>query len=147
VIALGAALWSLRRRAGPPWRPSCSSSGSLFPALGFVNLYGARYSWVWDHWQYLPDLGLIALAAAGLAACLRVVGPHARLGRRLRRRSPRSSAALTWEHCAMFHDDQTLYRETIARNPDAGWRTTTWGSSSTRLPRAGGRRSPSTRGR
>jgi hypothetical protein len=53
--------------AGRPLAAFLFFVGSLFPALGFVNLYGARYSWVWDHWQYLPDLGPIALGAACIA--------------------------------------------------------------------------------
>src|SRR5439155_22224136 len=34
-------------------------------ALGFVNVYPMRYSFVADHFQYLASLPLIALAAAG----------------------------------------------------------------------------------
>src|ERR1700690_3205406 len=66
VVGAGAVLWALRARGRGPLAAFLFFTGSLFPALGFVNLYGARYSWVWDHWQYLPDLGPIALAAAAL---------------------------------------------------------------------------------
>jgi tetratricopeptide (TPR) repeat protein len=118
ALAAGAALWALRRRTRGPLAAFLFFVGSLFPVLGFVNLYGARYSWVWDHWQYLPDLGPIALAAAGLTA------GWERVARRLRWLGPGLVAALavllgalTWSHCKMFHDDQTLYRTTLARNP------------------------------
>jgi tetratricopeptide (TPR) repeat protein len=118
VLAVGAVLWALRRRTRGPLAAFLFFVGSLFPVLGFVNLYGARYSWVWDHWQYLPDLGLLALAAAGLTAGWR------RAAIRLRGLGPGLVAALavllgalTWSHCGMFHDDQTLYRTTLARNP------------------------------
>ena len=118
VLAVGAALWALRRRTRGPLAAFLFFVGSLFPVLGFVNLYGARYSWVWDHWQYLPDLGLLALIAAGLTAGWR------RAALRLRWLGPGLVAALavllgalTWAHCGMFHDDQTLYRATLARNP------------------------------
>ncbi len=118
VCALGAGLWALRRRSRAPLAAFLFFVGSLFPVLGFVNLYGARYSWVWDHWQYLPDLGPIALGAAALIA--------------LRRRASRVQpwianailaaiavlyGALTWAQCGIFHDDPTLYRATLARNP------------------------------
>jgi len=38
--------------------------GTLFPVLGFMNAYGMRYSFVWDHWVYLSAPGIIALAVA-----------------------------------------------------------------------------------
>lgn len=89
--------------------------------LSFVNLHGARYSWVWDHWLYLPSLGLPALAAAGVTAGWRRAAPHRTwLGRGLVAALAVSLGALTWSHCAMFHDNETLFRTTIARNP-GGW--------------------------
>jgi protein O-mannosyl-transferase len=120
VLAVAAGLWCLRRRTRAPFAAFLFFVGSLFPVLGFVNLYGARYSWVWDHWQYLADLGPIALAAVGIAAAWSHAAPHVRryeagilvaltlfLG------------ALTWSHCGMFHDDRTLYLQNLERNPDS----------------------------
>ena len=119
VLAVGSALWSLRRRARAPFAAFLFFVGSLFPVLGFVNLYGARFSWVWDHWQYLPDLGPLALAAAGLAAgWQRAKLRFRRLGNGLVAALALSLGALTWTECAMFHDDQTLYRAVLARNRD-----------------------------
>jgi tetratricopeptide (TPR) repeat protein len=118
VLAVAAALWILRRRTRGPLAALLFFVGSLFPALGFVNLYGARYSWVWDHWQYLPDLGLIALAAAGLAAGWRGTAPRLPgLGAWLAAALAALLGALTWSHCRMFHDNETLYLATLARNP------------------------------
>jgi tetratricopeptide (TPR) repeat protein len=119
ILGLCAALWALRRRSRGPLAAFLFFTGSLFPALGFVNLYGARYSWVWDHWQYLPDLGPIALAAAALVAGWRRFAPgRPRLGAGLAAALAALLGALTWAHCGMFHDDERLYRETIRRNPD-----------------------------
>jgi tetratricopeptide (TPR) repeat protein len=118
VLLAGAALWLLRRRNRGPLAAFLFFVGSLFPALGFVNLYGARYSWVWDHWQYLPDLGPIALAAAALMIAWRGVSPQRRvLGIGLAAALALLLASLTWAHCRMFHDDETLYRTTLVRNP------------------------------
>jgi tetratricopeptide (TPR) repeat protein len=118
VVGFGTALWAIRRQARAPLAVFLIFTGSLFPVLGFVNLFGACYSWVWDHWQYLPDLGPLALVAAGLTC----VWDH--VASRLRWIGPALVAALalllgtlTWSHCAVFHDDQTLYRATIALNP------------------------------
>jgi protein O-mannosyl-transferase len=118
VAAVGFVLWGLRARNRAPLAAFLIFTGSLFPALGFVNLYGARYSWVWDHWQYLPDVGLMALGSAAIAALLNKVA----------RRFPKAKGVgaavialllgtLTWAHCGMFRDNITLYKETIARNP------------------------------
>ena len=118
LLVVGAALWALRRRSRGPLAAFLFFVGSLFPVLGFVNLYGARYSWVWDHWQYLPDLGLLALAAAGMTAGWRCAAPRLRwLGSGLVAALAALFGALTWAHCGMFHDDQTLYRTTLAHNP------------------------------
>jgi tetratricopeptide (TPR) repeat protein len=118
VLALGAALWTLRRRTRAPLAAFLFFTGSLFPVLGFVNLYGARYSWVWDHWQYLADLGPLALAAVALAQVWERA--ESRLG--WSGLAPAAGlsvllGALTWSHCAMFRDNETLYRATLARNP------------------------------
>ncbi len=37
--------------------------GTLFPALGFVNVFPMRYAFVADHFQYLASMGIIALFA------------------------------------------------------------------------------------
>jgi tetratricopeptide (TPR) repeat protein len=120
VLALLAALWAGRRRSRAPLAALLFFIGSLFPVLGFVNLYGALFSFVWDHWQYLPDLGPIALAAAGLAlAWERVAIPGRGAALALAAGLALLLGAMTWTHSGMFRDDETLYRETLARNPGA----------------------------
>jgi tetratricopeptide (TPR) repeat protein len=118
VVAVAVALWTLRRRTRSPLAAFLLFVGSLFPALSFVNLYGARYSWVWDHWQYLPDLGLLALAGAALTAGWRRAAPGPRwVGPLLAGALAALLGARTWAHCSMFHDNQTLYLTTLERNP------------------------------
>ncbi len=118
VGLFGVAVWRLRGRCRGPLAAFLFFTGSLFPVLGFVNLYGARFSWVWDHWQYLADLGPIAFAAAVLASAWRRLKGGARfLGAALVGTLLVAFGALTTAHARMFLDDQTLYRATIARNP------------------------------
>jgi len=118
AVAAAAVLWALRRRARGPLAACLFFVGSLFPALGIVDLYGARYSWVWDHWQYLPDLGPLALAGIGLDACWQRAPAGLRwLGGWLVAALALLLGALTWSHCAMFSDNQTLYLTTLERNP------------------------------
>lgn len=118
ALALGAALWKFCRTRAP-LAAYLIFAGSLFPVLGFVNLYGSLYSWVWDHWQYLPDLAPIALLAAGLVFAWEL------LPLRWRPLGPVCAVfllallgTLSWRHTKMFHDNVTLFRTTIARNPD-----------------------------
>jgi hypothetical protein len=62
------ALWLLRDRIGRgPLAAMLFFGVTLGPALGFVNVYPMRFSYVADHFQYLASLGPIALAAALLA--------------------------------------------------------------------------------
>lgn len=42
-------------------------TGTLFPALGFLNVYPHRFSYVADHFQYLASIGIISLFSALLA--------------------------------------------------------------------------------
>jgi len=118
TVAILLVLWLARGRLGRgPLVTVLYFGGTLFPVLGFLNAYGMRYSFVWDHWVYLPSLGMIALAAALVArgaeylrqpavrwGCALVVLPVL--------------AVLTWRQCGMYADSETLWRTTIARNPD-----------------------------
>jgi tetratricopeptide (TPR) repeat protein len=118
VAAVAAVLWAIRRRSRGPLATFLLFVGSLFPALGFVNLYGARYSWVWDHWQYLPDLAPLAAIAVAITAGVRKLGRQPALWASVP--VPALLAllgVLSWRHCGMFHDNITLYRRTLARNP------------------------------
>ena len=61
-----AAAWLLRGRVGRgPFAALLVYVGVLFPALGFVNVYPMRFSWVADHFAYQA----VAVLAA---ACRRV---------------------------------------------------------------------------
>jgi len=118
VIAATAVLWRLRRRWRAPLAAWLFFTGSLFPVMGFFSLYAFRYSFVADHWQYLPMLGVVAFAA-GAAARLPEILP------RLPVWLPRAAAVLllvalgtlTRRATAPYHDIVVFYRTIIARNP------------------------------
>ncbi len=130
VPALGMALWTLRRRGA--LAAYLFFLGSLFPALGFVNLYAGLYSHVWDHWQYLADLGPLALIAAGLARLEPALGKRAwRIGIGA---LVGLLGLLSWRHSAMFADNLTLFRETLARNPDCWMAHNNLGLELAKLP-------------
>jgi len=63
-------LWLLRRRLGKaPLVAVLFFAGTLFPALGFFNVYPHKFSFVADHFQYLASIGLIAL---GVSAAMQI---------------------------------------------------------------------------
>src|SRR5262249_27034265 len=69
VLAAAAALGVLARRYRGPLAAFLYFAGTLFPALGFFNVYPFRYSYVADHFAYLASLGILvplAWAAATL---------------------------------------------------------------------------------
>jgi protein O-mannosyl-transferase len=114
AIALVMILWSLRNRIGRgPLVAVLFFAGTLFPALGFANVYPMRFSFVADHFQYLASAGLIVLAAAGLTRIFRPA-PFAAL------LVPLLLAVLTWEQSAIYADQKTLWLDTLSKNP-AGW--------------------------
>jgi tetratricopeptide (TPR) repeat protein len=117
VLLVAAVLWRLRGRSRAPLAALLLFCGTLFPALGFVDVYPFRFSFVADHFQYLASLGVIAAAAAAGAGLLARLKAQDRgvpivalvVGTLL--------AALTWRQSAQYADAETLYRTTIARNP------------------------------
>ena len=116
VAVLGALLWRARTQRGP-LAALLFFAGTLFPALGFINVYPFVFSFVADHFQYLACLGLLAPAACAGAA----------LGQRLPRAGAIGLAGavvaalglLTWQQCEMYRDVFALYETTLAKNPRA----------------------------
>jgi len=119
LLLLAAGLWIGRRRVGNgPLVALLFFAGTLFPALGFFDVYPFRYSFVADHFQYLACLGPLALAAAGIERGLGWAARRAPLWK------PAGCAvllallgALTWVQCGQYSDPETLWRATLARNP------------------------------
>jgi tetratricopeptide (TPR) repeat protein len=109
LVAAGLA-WFARRNRGP-LAALLLFAGMLFPALGFLNVYPFRYSFVADHFQYLASLGLIVPLCALLATAAR------RVPRSAVALLPLVLAALTFNQTREYRDAETLYRETLVRNP------------------------------
>ncbi|HZZ20138.1 MAG TPA: tetratricopeptide repeat protein [Opitutaceae bacterium] len=118
VAALAAVLWTLRRRAAAPLVGFLFFVGSLFPALGFFNVYPFIFSYVADHWQYLPSLGIFALAGGGLSRASRTLGLPAAVFGALCVALLGLLLGLTRRQAALYRDVPTLYSDTIAKNPD-----------------------------
>ena len=113
VLALLVGLWLGRRRgvvAGLLF-----FVGTLFPALGFINVFPFLFSFVADHFQYLAGAGILVLGSAGLES-LRPWLPVAG-GRVLAALGLAALGILTWHQSTMYRDVFTLYETTLAKNP------------------------------
>ena len=60
-----ATCWLARRRSRAPLAAALFFVGTLFPVLGFLNVYMFVFSFVADHLQYMACVGVIAIVAAG----------------------------------------------------------------------------------
>ena len=78
AAALLAVLWLLRRRSRAPLAALLFFVGTLFPVLGFFNVYLYVYSYVADHFQYLASLGVIACLSAAMTVALARLRPPSR---------------------------------------------------------------------
>jgi tetratricopeptide (TPR) repeat protein len=116
-----ALFWRYRKSWG---RPLLFGFGyyvvTLLPVLGFFNIYFMKYSLVADHWQYTSIIGIIAVAVAvgnsvwkqrpGALRRLLSVGTVALVG---------ILCILTWRQGNIYADVETLWRDTISKNPKA----------------------------
>jgi Tfp pilus assembly protein PilF len=119
LLLLGALCWQRRRWRGP-LAGLLFFGGTLFPALGFFNVYPFRFSLVADHFQYLAGIGPIVLVAAGISTCFssfrarRLFWEPAFCGTLLA-----ALCLLTWRQSRTYQNDETLWRTTLARNPSS----------------------------
>jgi tetratricopeptide (TPR) repeat protein len=120
AAAVGA-LWLTRKRLGRgPLAAVLFFAGTLLPALGFFNVYPHIYSFVADHFQYLASVGIIALVVSlGFGAA-------GRLGRRGSQAAAVAAAvvlaalgAVSWRQARVYTDLETLWRDTLHKNPGA----------------------------
>ena len=129
LVAGLVALWRLRRWSRAPLLAVLFFVGSLFPVLGFFNVYPFIFSYVADHWQYLPCLGVIALTTEGASGLAFAAIERLEARRQVVAGYGCGVAAtaalallfgLTWRQCGTYRDVTTLYTATLARNP-ASW--------------------------
>jgi tetratricopeptide (TPR) repeat protein len=90
--------------------------GTLFPALGFVDVWPMRYSFVADHFVYISSIGLIALLAALIS--------------RLPTLEARAGVATvvvvllfgtTYSHGHVYRNMRSLWEDTIRKTDEKSW--------------------------
>jgi tetratricopeptide (TPR) repeat protein len=114
-------LWLTRERVGRgPLVGVLFFCGTLFPALGFFDVYPFRYSYVADHFQYLASIGLIVL----------LVGVLTKLVSKLPGWSEQITwlsglivlvllGGQTWNQGYVYKDIETLWTDTLEKNHDS----------------------------
>ena len=118
IVLLGIA-WAYRRHHRGPLAGLLFFGGTLFPALGFFNVYPFIYSFVADHFQYLASLGVITVFSAGIAVSLqkrRMWGEG--VGFTICIVLLLGLGNLTWRQSRMYTNVETLWRTTLKRNPN-----------------------------
>ena len=138
AVALVAGLFALRRRIGLGLLIAVLIfGGTLVPALGFVNVYPMRYTFVADHYQYHASVAFIALVAAGITLAVRT------LPLRPRQVNCGICAALvvvlfvlSQRQAGIYRDQFTLWRDTLAKDPNSwmAWTNLGHAASSARPP-------------
>lgn len=123
VAAAVLALWAFRHRLGrAPLATLLLFIVTLAPALGFIDVFPMRYSFVADHFQYLAMLGPLALVGASVARAART-GPLRHMPVPLRNASlgvvALVLATLTHVQSRAYADAQTLWTDTLKKNPSA----------------------------
>jgi tetratricopeptide (TPR) repeat protein len=93
-------------------------TGTLFPVLGFFNIYPFIFSYVADHFQYLATLALIVPLSSILVSFLTRLGKPADIV--LPAVLLAILGTLTWRQSQIYRDRETLYRATLVGNP-ASW--------------------------
>jgi tetratricopeptide (TPR) repeat protein len=121
ALVVSALLYRARSRLGRgPLAAVLLFAGTLFPALGFFDVYPFRYSFVADHFQYLASVPLLALGAASLRDA------SARVGRLGGRACAVLAAVLlvvlaitTVRRAEHFVNSLALWSDVVAKDPDS----------------------------
>lgn len=119
ALLLLAGLFRWRQRSRSPLAAALLFGGTLFPVLGFVDVYPFVFTYVADHFQYLASIGMISfLASAATYGFARLSWPGWS--------GPAAATAvlvilggLTWRQGEMYRDIFVLYETTLARNPSS----------------------------
>jgi Flp pilus assembly protein TadD len=113
------AIYFLRRYVGRSVEVAAAFFvATLGPVLGFIMLFTFLYTFVADHYQYLACIGPIALASAGVVSLSDKFARYRAVILSAALLVVASLATLTWRQAATYTDIETLWRTTLARNPE-----------------------------
>jgi hypothetical protein len=105
-------LWLARRQIGRgPLAATLLFSGIVLPALGFVDVFPHRYSFVADHFQYVASACLLAAAGYALSRI------PARAGTPISIACLGILTALTAARATVMRDELTLWQDASQKSP------------------------------
>ena len=117
ALAVGLILWLERNTARRPvFFVYAYFLVTLLPGLGLVDNSIFRYSLVFDHFQYLASIGPLALVGAGLARWIARQGTARWRGVTVTGLMF-ALAGMSWGRVWAYRDPQTLWTDTLAKNP------------------------------
>ena len=109
---------------GRPWARACLFAfacflAALLPVMGLIDNTIFRFSLVFDHLQYLASIGPLALAGAALGLLSHVIVPNERwFASGLCAGLLIVLGIVTWQRTWVYESNETLWTDTLARNPD-----------------------------
>ncbi len=124
-----ALFWFCRKTWG---RPFLFAFGyfvvTLFPVLGFFNIYFQKFSLVADHWQYQSMIAPMALVVGGLVWISKKFSTKTTASSSLKFQ-PQAIVAgitiaiflsvLTFRQAEVYANSETIWRDTLKKNPSA----------------------------
>lgn len=121
TLAVPITLWALRHRIGTgPLVGVLFFLITLAPSLGVLSFAFMLISYVADHFQYLASIGLIALCAAVVTSGVQRLAPTSRwLHQAIIGLIFVGLAVSTWRQARIYKDEETLWRDNLAKNPQS----------------------------
>ena len=117
-LAVAAVLWFSRRKLGRgPVAALFFFVAVLSPMLGFIALYTFYFSYVADHYQYFACLGLIVLCLGFAAKFFEICQTDRRMQAFLAALVLLILGVLTWQQCHIYKNLETLWADTLKKNP------------------------------
>jgi tetratricopeptide (TPR) repeat protein len=119
VLAVLVVFWFKRESWARPWFfVFAYFVVVLLPALGLADNYIFRYSLVFDHFQYLASMAPLALVGAGVFRLADIVTSDNTVLRSSLCAAPALVLAfLSWQQSWIYQDSETLWADTLAKNP------------------------------
>ena len=119
AVGLLVCLWAGRHRWGRgPLAAALLFGGTLVPALGFVNVYPMRFSFVADHFQYLASIAAISFCVASITVFLQWSKRLGHYTTMIMSLVVLVLGSIAFVRCDDYRGREEIWSATIADNPD-----------------------------